>query len=243
MKKIIVICLLIVVSFIFSCTNIFGEYDNPVDPEADSYQGYRVEDVPVTGVEVVPTEIEIYPYEGAQQLSYSIEPSDSAHKEVVWSVNYPSIVSVSSSGLITPLGVGEAEVTVTTINGNKSDICYVTIKEYDEIDIDTTYDVTVVKSYWLQMDTIPGVTYVLSWADRQSGVDGCTAYIKIRPFADAFGKTPLWDDYYVANEGYIPEKTFTALSNTTCVNVRPFKDDSANSGDFLLAYWQYYEEY
>ena len=41
MKKYKVVCFLLAISFLFTtCSPFFLEYDNPVDPRADSYQGY-----------------------------------------------------------------------------------------------------------------------------------------------------------------------------------------------------------
>ncbi len=239
MKKLVIVTIVLFVSFLFSCTDIFGEYTNPVDPDAPNYQGYRTEDKPVTQITLTPADITIYPYEGPQQLSWTIEPSDTAYKNVVWSVSNPNVASVSSDGLVTPLGIGSTDVTIKSDQNGVGDSCSVVIKPYAELEIDETYTVTVTSSYWVQLPTVKGTTYTLSWADRQSGWEGCDAFVQLRPFSDPFGNSGLWDGYYYATEGSVADKEFTAKGSVTYLNIKTVDSDPANGGDFLLSYWVY----
>ncbi len=61
-----------------------------------------------------------------EQLSAIITPDNALNREVLWSSDNAS-VSVTSSGLIRALAVGTATVTVTTVEGNFSASCVVTV--------------------------------------------------------------------------------------------------------------------
>ena len=73
------------------------------------------------------TELTLY-VNDTQQLQYSITPSDATNKAVTWSVNDPSVVSVSK-GLVTALKKGDATVTVTTVDGGKTAESIIHVKE------------------------------------------------------------------------------------------------------------------
>ncbi len=60
-------------------------------------------------------------------LIASIEPFFLRNRELVWSTTDPHIVSVSSTGLLTPISDGVATVKVTTIDENKTAKCTVTV--------------------------------------------------------------------------------------------------------------------
>ncbi|MBR1564589.1 MAG: Ig domain-containing protein [Paludibacteraceae bacterium] len=73
------------------------------------------------------TELTLY-VNDTQQLQYSITPSDATNKAVTWSVDDPSVVSVSN-GLVTALKKGDATVTVTTVDGQKTAESIIHVKE------------------------------------------------------------------------------------------------------------------
>jgi peptidoglycan/xylan/chitin deacetylase (PgdA/CDA1 family) len=53
-----------------------------------------------------------------KQLRAIISPSAALNKNVIWASSNTSVASVSSTGLVTAVAVGNAEVTVTTSDGN-----------------------------------------------------------------------------------------------------------------------------
>jgi hypothetical protein len=53
---------------------------------------------------------------------------DATNKNVNWSSSNTSVVTVDSAGKVTALGVGNAVITVTTVNGNKTASCNVSVK-------------------------------------------------------------------------------------------------------------------
>lgn len=60
------------------------------------------------------------------QLTAAILPFDSTAK-LVWKSSNPKVVSITSGGLITALGVGQATVTVSTVDGKTAAQCAVTV--------------------------------------------------------------------------------------------------------------------
>jgi len=62
------------------------------------------------------------------QLTETVEPEEATNKNVTWSSDKPTIVTVSSTGLVTAIAEkGSAKITVTTADGKKTATCTVTI--------------------------------------------------------------------------------------------------------------------
>ena len=60
-------------------------------------------------------------------LTATVYPTNATNKNVTWSSSNPSVATVSSSGLVTAKATGSATITVTTVDGNKTDQCNVTV--------------------------------------------------------------------------------------------------------------------
>ena len=61
-------------------------------------------------------------------LVATISPSNASNKNVTWSSSNPGVASINSStGLITGLSAGTTTITVTTVDGNKTDTCLLTV--------------------------------------------------------------------------------------------------------------------
>ena len=65
-------------------------------------------------------------------LHETVLPANADNKNVTWSASGDGVVSVVD-GLVTALKVGESTVTVTTVDGNKTDTCVVTVIEADPV--------------------------------------------------------------------------------------------------------------
>lgn len=83
------------------------------------------------------------------ELSVSISPDNASDKRVVWESNDESVVTVNN-GNVYAVGVGEAEITVKTLEGNHSAKCTVTVKDDPNIDnfVITTGDVSDLHSLY-----------------------------------------------------------------------------------------------
>lgn len=67
-------------------------------------------------VKIIPASIEVN-YEKYEQLDYGIMPKDATDKTVTWKSENENIVKVDQTGRIQGVGLGKANVTVTTTNG------------------------------------------------------------------------------------------------------------------------------
>ena len=61
------------------------------------------------------------------QLQATVLPDDANNKTVTWTSSDEAVCTVSETGLVTATGVGSASVTVTTVDGEKTATCEVTV--------------------------------------------------------------------------------------------------------------------
>ena len=80
----------------------------------------------VTGVKLSETTKSIV-VGGEFVLTATVSPTDAANKEVTWSTDKADIATVDNNGKVKGLAIGEATITVTTKDGNKTDKCKVTV--------------------------------------------------------------------------------------------------------------------
>jgi endoglucanase Acf2/regulation of enolase protein 1 (concanavalin A-like superfamily) len=73
--------------------------------------------VPVTGVSVTPAIVSLA-LGGTQSLTATVAPSNATNKNVTWSSSNTSVATVSN-GLVSAVGIGNATITVTTVDGNR----------------------------------------------------------------------------------------------------------------------------
>lgn len=83
--------------------------------------------VPVNGVLLNVMEKTLAPTE-TYQLVATISPANASNKNLNWTSANPNIASVDANGLVTAKAVGSAKITVTTVDGNKSDYCTIIVK-------------------------------------------------------------------------------------------------------------------
>ncbi len=101
------------------------------DKEPVAAESFIVEEdtgVPVSGISIneVGQDLKV----GATlQLTITITPEDATNKDVVWSTSDSAIATVSGSGLVTAMSKGEATITATTVDGNKTDEITITVVE------------------------------------------------------------------------------------------------------------------
>ena len=64
--------------------------------------------------------------EKSETLTATINPSNATNKNVTWTSSIPTVISVSSTGEVTAIEVGQVTITVTTEDGSFTDTCVVT---------------------------------------------------------------------------------------------------------------------
>ena len=67
---------------------------------------------------------------GTLQLEAAVQPDNAADKTVVWTSSNEAVATVDESGVVTAIGTGSAEITVTANDGSgQSATCVVTVKD------------------------------------------------------------------------------------------------------------------
>lgn len=64
---------------------------------------------------------------GNETLLYTVNPGTATNKNVSWSTSDPLVATVSATGNVVAVKPGTADITITTIDGGKTDVCTVTV--------------------------------------------------------------------------------------------------------------------
>ncbi len=81
--------------------------------------------VEVLGVELGEDMVELLVGDTVR-LTYTLSPENATDQDVTWTSSNPAVVAVSTNGIVTGVSVGDAVVTVTSMNG-KTATCKVTV--------------------------------------------------------------------------------------------------------------------
>ncbi|RXT06367.1 Ig-like domain-containing protein [Ammoniphilus sp. CFH 90114] len=87
----------------------------------------KVIDFPVHSITLDKTKLTLHADGETATLKATIHPADATNKKVQWQTSNPSIASVNSKGVVTPLKAGTATITVSTVDGGKKATCTVTV--------------------------------------------------------------------------------------------------------------------
>lgn len=87
-----------------------------------------VDYVPVESVSLDKTSLGLTEGETAQ-LTATVEPEDASNKNVTWESSNTNVATVDANGEVTAVSAGTATITVTTVDGGKTDTCTVTVRE------------------------------------------------------------------------------------------------------------------
>ena len=144
------------------------------DPEPVTYVTSGTETVAVTGVELGDTSINLT--EGnTQTLVAVVKPADATNQNVTWSSSDPNVATVEN-GVVTAVAPGQATITVTTEDGNKTDTCVVTVSA-EEVPAETialdkdTATVYKGKSETLKATLTPSnATSTITWVSSDTEV-------------------------------------------------------------------------
>lgn len=98
--------------------------------------GFRVVrsvDGPVNGVSIYPASLSIG-VGGTAYLIATINPPHVADNSLVWESSNPAVATVSATGQVTGVSLGEATITVTTVEGGFTATCAVSVRASADID-------------------------------------------------------------------------------------------------------------
>ena len=102
--------------------------------------------VPVESVSLDKTSLELTEGETAQ-LTATVEPEDASNKNVTWESSNTNVATVDANGEVTAVSAGTATITVTTVDGGKTDTCTVTVREEAPdrpVNLPDTYDIDLI---------------------------------------------------------------------------------------------------
>ncbi|RNB81067.1 hypothetical protein EDM59_23050 [Brevibacillus nitrificans] len=86
-------------------------------------------EVPVTGVSLSENQLILQAGAEATALTATVMPASATNKALNWTSSDPKVAKVDSKGKVTPLAPGNATITVTTVDGNKTASVEVTVGE------------------------------------------------------------------------------------------------------------------
>ena len=65
--------------------------------------------------------------DGEETLTVTFDPANASNKEVTWESDDEAVATVDANGKVKGISVGEAEITVTSVDGDKTGVCVVTV--------------------------------------------------------------------------------------------------------------------
>jgi len=166
--------------------------------------------VAVTGVTLNKATMALTAGEATGTLVATVAPTDATNKSVTWSSSAPAMVTVSVNGVVTPLTVGTATITVTTVDGGLTATCVVTVTPTPEVV--PPAPAPVVPPTVVNLAAIPGIT---------APVTGATPVATITPTAQYTG-TVSWspaDNPFKGEQVYTATITLTAKTGYTLTGV------------------------
>ncbi len=84
---------------------------------------------PVTGVSITPESV-VIPVGDTETLTATISPTNATDKSVTWESLDPAVATVDSDGVVTAVGNGSTIIRVTTVDGDFTADCAVTVDIY-----------------------------------------------------------------------------------------------------------------
>ena len=103
------------------------------------------DDTPIVNVESVSLDRKTISMKVGENetLTATINPNDATNKNLIWDSSNESVLTVDQSGRIVAVSYGTSDVTVTSIDGNKTDICKVTVENVEiPLTISSIADIT-----------------------------------------------------------------------------------------------------
>ncbi|HIZ42407.1 MAG TPA: Ig-like domain-containing protein [Candidatus Gemmiger excrementigallinarum] len=85
-----------------------------------------VDPVPVASVTLDKSTLALFTGDSATLVA-NVQPADATNKTVNWASSNPAIVTVDGNGKVTAVAAGTANITATTVDGNKTAVCAVTV--------------------------------------------------------------------------------------------------------------------
>jgi hypothetical protein len=160
-----------------------------VQTSSDLYKT-SISTIPVTGVALSPASLTVSAG-SSEQLAATIAPANASNKNLSWTSDNTAVATVSSTGMVTAVSIGTANITVTTQDGEKTAIADITVNPRPVNKILSTCDSN---SGWTQFNTL-----TVNSADKKEGT-ACLQSVGSKPndFIKVFS-TPINTGSTIAN--------------------------------------------
>ena len=149
-------------TFTVKATNTYGSDSKQFTLTVNAAANVPVESVSLNKSETTLT------VGGTETLTATVLPEGATNKSVTWSSNAPSVATVDENGVVTAVGSGTAIITVTTVDGNYTAVCTVSVTHY----------IPPVPSYLIQLPEVEGGTVT---ADRAAARQGTEVTLTVTP--------------------------------------------------------------
>ena len=111
---------------------VYGQAGNPLQSDAaDSAKWVYEIDVTLSGTAVTGVSLnktsDTITAGSTDQLTAAVVPAGATNQGVTWASSNAAVATVSSTGLVTAVAAGSANITVTTAAGGKTAVCAVTV--------------------------------------------------------------------------------------------------------------------
>ena len=87
----------------------------------------RLQEVPVSAITINPSTINLIAGGTTATLVAKIFPEEATNHKLIWATNNPIVARVNDDGIVSPVNPGKALITATTIDGNYTAVCNVTV--------------------------------------------------------------------------------------------------------------------
>ncbi|MDR2095918.1 MAG: SUMF1/EgtB/PvdO family nonheme iron enzyme [Treponema sp.] len=164
------------------------------------------DDVAVSGVSLNKTTLTVG-VGGTETLTATVAPADATNKNVTWASSDTTKAIVSAAGLVTGVAVGTATITVTTVDGNKTASCAVTIP----------LSAGVLSTHTLSGISVP-FRYVPAGSFQR---DGTAANVSIITGGYWMGETEVTQELFQAVMGINPSSFTSGAAAGETQNRRP----------------------
>ncbi|MBP7479477.1 MAG: Ig domain-containing protein [Spirochaetaceae bacterium] len=118
MKKAVCIFLGFIILILTGCSDVFGSYKNPIDPD----NAVKVNSISLS------LNTAVFVSGETLQLAHTLSPENATNKGVVWSSSDTEIADINSDGLISAVKPGSCVIEVKSADGSASAFCAVSVK-------------------------------------------------------------------------------------------------------------------
>ena len=101
------------------------------ESEKVDIQAFKTKSIAVTGITIAPKTASV-DVDATTKLNITVAPSTATNKSVSYKSSDEAVATVSSNGTVTGVAEGDATITVTTQDGNKSDTAMITVNAVEE---------------------------------------------------------------------------------------------------------------